>query len=383
MTAPISTSAPIPFFREASFRERELGWVSTALAETIARGSFVEGPLGAELERRIGAYCDVPEAIAVGNGSDALIMALRALGVGPGDEVIVPTFTFLASASAIVNVGAKPVFVDVHPSTYNVTADLVRGAITARTKAIMPVHLFAQMAPMAAIVQLAREAGIAVLEDSAEGIGMFQDGVHAGAHGDIGVLSFFPTKTLGGFGDGGMVITRRPELARRIRSMRSYGRAPDRSFEWSEIGINSRLDEVQAAVLLAKLDRLSARIARRNHLARSYDDGLVSFAPFLSKPSIVPGAIDAPVFYVYLVECEARDALVEHLASDGIGTEIYYPRPLHLQPPFRALGYEPGSLPAAERAAGRTVALPLYPDLDESDIERVVASIGRFVRARR
>jgi dTDP-4-amino-4,6-dideoxygalactose transaminase len=377
-----ASGAEIPFFVDRTLAEHDEVRLADAMHQILGRGVFTEGPFTAELERRISAYTGASQAIAVGNASDALVLALLALGVGPGDEVIVPAFTFMASASAVANVGAMPVFVDIDPVTYNTDVSLVHARLTPRTKAIMPVHLFTQMAPMAEIVQLAREAGVSVLEDSAEAIGMFQHGVHAGLHGDLGVLSFFPTKTLGALGDGGMLLVREADLAAQLRSIRSYGRDPSRDYYWRHCGLNSRLDELQAAILLGRLDRLAVSIARRRWLAQLYDALLAPLAPYVQTPRILPQAVDAAVYYVYLVECEARDELVAHLAKAGIGTEIYYPRALHLQAPFAYLGYRSGDFPHAERATKRTVALPLYPDLTDNEVHRVVNAMTTFYQRR-
>jgi dTDP-4-amino-4,6-dideoxygalactose transaminase len=311
---------------------------------------------------------------------------LRAAGIKPGDEVIVPCFTFFASASSIALVGARPVFVDIDPVTYSLDPDAVRAAITNKTRAIMPVHLFTQMADMTALRQISNQTGIPLIEDSAEAIGMWFDGLHAGLFGAGGVLSFFPTKTLGALGDAGMILTQDQAIAEKCRIMRDHGRTTvvvDKvliaSDEASISGTNSKMDEIQAAILLTRLERIDQDIARRAHLARLYDDRLAHLAPRVTTPKIARREVVAnPVYYVYLIEADRKDELAAYLKANGIGTEAYYPIPLHLQPCFKYLGYRQGDFPNAERACKRTLGLPFYPDLSDSDIQYVCETIGKF-----
>lgn len=370
----------VPFF--SGWRGLEASWprLEALLDAAIDGGRFAGGPLVGRLEEELRAYTGARHAVGVASGTDALMLALKACGVGPGDEVVVPVYTFFASASSVVHVGARPVFVDVDPDTYAASAEAIAERIGPRTRAIMPVHLFAQMADMRAIDAVARRHGVDVVEDSAEGIGMSQDGTAAGCFGRAGVLSFFPTKTLGALGDAGMVLTGDPDVAEACRPLRNHGQVPgERPYTWDRLGHNSRMDDVQAAVLLTRLETLEAEIERRAHLARLYDEGLAAAAPErVRTPRIRPPARSRAVHYVYLVEADDRDALVEHLARRGIETEVYYPRPLHLQPCFEALGHAPGDFPIAERAAGRALALPLYPDMSDAQVEEVCDALGAF-----
>jgi dTDP-4-amino-4,6-dideoxygalactose transaminase len=381
------TTAPaaVPFFDNRESFEREWPDLQRHLHEVFDHGKYSHGRKTEELEEAVKRFTGARHAIGVNSGTDALLLLLRAAGVGPGDEVVLPCYTFFASASAVHHVGARPVFVDIDPETYALDLDAVREAITDRTRAIMPVHLFNQMADMASITEIAARSGIPVVEDSAEAIGMFHGGVHAGLLGLGGVLSFFPTKTLGALGDAGMVITDDPLVADRCAVLRHHGRMGVTVGRISGIsnaasisGTNSKMDEVQAAVLLTRLARLNQAIARRAELARYYDERLADVAQ-IRRPVLKPGsAATNPVWYVYLVEADDRDALADFLAGKGIGTEIYYPRPLHLQPCFASLGHRPHDFPVAERVAGRALALPLYPDLTPAQADRVCQAIEEF-----
>jgi UDP-2-acetamido-2-deoxy-ribo-hexuluronate aminotransferase len=314
--------------------------------------------------------------VMVGSGTDALILLLRAAGVGPGDEVIVPAYSFFATVSCVLHVGAAPVMVDVLPGSYALDPDRVAAAITDRTRAIMPVHLFSQMADMAALCELARENGLLVIEDSAEGIGMRSDGRHAGRWGQAGVLSFFPTKTLGALGDAGAVLTDDAELAARVRRLRCHGQRVEGCYEFEELGYNSRCDEIQAAVLLTRLDHLDADIARRGELADRYTRAL---APIVGTPWLAPAKLPSNVvFYVYLIETERRDELVGYLDAHGVGTEIYYPRPLPAQPCLSGLPGARHPVPVATAASRRALALPLYPDLREDEVDRICSLLHDF-----
>jgi dTDP-4-amino-4,6-dideoxygalactose transaminase len=320
-------------------------------------------------------YTSAQFAIAVGNGTDALVMLLRAAGIGPGDEVIVPCFTFVASASSIALAGAKPVFVDIDPQTYTIDQEQIAARMTPETRAIMPVHLFAQMADMTSLRQLARETSVLILEDSAEAVGMRWDGRHAGLLGAGGVLSFFPTKTLGAIGDAGMILTDDPEMAERVIALRSCDP------RGASHGGDSRMDEIQATVLLTRLAELAEDIESRTRLARIYDERLESLSPLVSVPVIAERRAETdPVYYVYVIESEHKAGLASHLTANGIGTENYYPKPLHLQDCFAYLGHKCGDFPNAERACTRTLALPLYPDMTEEDAHCVCDSIYSFYR---
>ncbi|AUG80407.1 aminotransferase DegT [Kitasatospora sp. MMS16-BH015] len=369
----------ISFFTGAATIRAAWPRLEQRLRTVAESGRFTFGPQGQELERAIAERTGAKHAVAVGNGTDALIILLRAAGIGPGDEVIVPAYTFFATASAVLHVGAEPVLVDVLPGSYAMDPAAAEAAITGRTKAIMPVHLFSQMADMRTLRDLADEHGLLLLEDSAEGIDMVQGGVHAGLWGKGGVLSFFPTKTLGSLGDAGMVLTDDDELATTARRLRSHGQQVDGSYEYLELGYNSRLDEIQSAVLLTRLETLSAEIERRAEIAARYDAGLAALAPAVTVPWFAPTAEPGdPVYYVYLIESDRRDELVAHLTEHGVGTEVYYPRALTEQPALAELPGAQHPVPVAIAASRRAVGLPMYPDLTDEQVDQVCELIQRF-----
>lgn len=391
MPAPAST---VPFFTQAESFERLWPRLSAYLDEVCESGTYSNGPKTAELEAALRVYTGARHAIAVGNGTDALVLLLRAAGIGPGDEVIVPAFSFFASASSVALTGAVPVFVDIDPLTYNLDPAVLEAAVTPRTKAVMPVHLFCQPADMTPLLAMAERHGLLVLEDSAEGIGMRLNGRHTGLIGAGGVLSFFPTKTLGALGDAGMVLTDDDALAGAVQRLRDHGRpalpapqappaAPVARAEYARqgelAGTNSKMDELQAAALLTRLTTLDDDIRRRAVLADAYTRRLRDIPGVRRLPTVVDrGEPVDPVFYVYLIETDRRDALVSYLAAAGIGTETYYPLPLHLQPCFARLGHREGDFPHAEAASGRTVALPLYPELTLAQLGQVCDAVRSF-----
>lgn len=388
---PETVPAPIPFFSQARSFERLWPVISARVEEVFDNGKFSHGAQVAALERRLADYTGARYAIGVNSGTDALVLLLRAAGLRPGDGVLVPAYSFVATATAVVLAGGRPVFADIDPVTYALDPAEVERVVDAGTRFLMPAHLFCQMADMGELSRAAARHGLTVLEDSAEGIGMRQAGVHAGLHGLGGVLSFFPAKTLGALGDAGAVLTDDPRLADVVAAMRHHGRFgrtldnfPGISTETAVVGTNSKMDDVQAAVLLARMEVLDEEIARRAELAAAYRERLQDLPGVVALPRIVDGAPGSDgVFYVYLVEVEGRDELVEHLAARGIGTEVYYPVPLHRQPCFADLGHAPGDFPNAEAAARRAVALPLYPDLDLSEVDRVCAAVREFCLERR
>lgn len=386
-----SQAAPdaVPFFSQAAqFGAR---WPRTLeqLVRVAEDGKYSHGRRVAAFEAALAGYTGARHAIGVNSGTDALVLLLRALGLRPGDEVVVPAFTFFASASSVVLAGGRPVFADVDRETYTLDPDAVAAVATPRTRFVMPVHLFCQMADMAAIGAVARRLGVEVVEDSAEAIGMRWNGIHAGLLGRGGVLSFFPTKTLGALGDAGAVLTDDDAVAEQVAALRHHGRPGPTLGDFRRIntetawpGVNSKMDDVQAAILLAKLPDLDAQIARRAELVAGYNERLAGLAERLlvRRPTVAQRAAATanPVHYVYLIEAERRDELAEYLGGRGIGTETYYPRPLHLQPCFAEFGYRLGSFPAAEAASERTLALPLYPDLTLDQVDRVGAAIEDF-----
>lgn len=308
--------------------------------------------------------------VGVASGTDALILALEAQGIGPGDEVITTPFTFFATAEAISRCGATPVFVDIDPSTYNIDWQLLEPKITARTKAIMPVHLFGQSADMESLVEIAQRYDLKVVEDACQAIGAEYKGRRVGGLGDAGCFSFFPSKNLGGAGDGGMVVLNDGELAEKMRLLREHGSS--RKYHHQFLGHNSRLDALQAAFLLVKLKYLDEWNKERRELAAHYSE-LLGAAPEIKTPEVLPGA--SPVFNLYVIRTSMRETLREVLTQAGVATGIYYPLPLHLQEVYRDLGYEKGELPQSENAAQETLALPLYPCMPKETVEKVSALI--------
>ncbi len=354
--------------------------VLPAMMAVIERQGFIMGPEVAALEEEVARLSGVAHGVACASGTDALLLPLRALELQPGDEVIVPSFTFFASAGAIHNAGGRPVFVDIDPATFNLAPEAVRAAMTSRTRAILVVHLFGQLAAVEEILPLAQDRGLPVIEDAAQAIGARRrlggDWRTAGSTGTVGTLSFFPTKNLGAWGDGGMMLTQDSALARRLASLRLHGGT--REYHHDEVGFNSRLDTLQAAILLAKLPHLATWSAGRARLAERYDRGLAGVSGVVT-PVVDPA--NEHIFHQYTIRAERRDALQAFLAERGIGTKVYYPLGLHLQPCFAHLGYRPGSLPATEAATAAVLSLPIYPELTEPQQDHVVASIREFYGA--
>jgi dTDP-4-amino-4,6-dideoxygalactose transaminase len=340
---------------------------------------FIMGPEVDALERELEAAIGVAHAVTMSSGTDAILATLMALGIGPGDEVITPTYSFFATAGCVSRVGATPKLVDIDPVTYNVDPEAVRGGITPRTKAIMPVHLYGQMADMQAILAVAAEHDLPVIEDACQAIGAAQNGSQAGTVGRAGCFSFFPSKNLGAFGDAGLVTTNDATLAHELRLLRNHGAEP--KYFHKRIGGNFRLDALQAAVLRVKLPHLDAWTEARRANARRYDAMFadVGLTDRVELPTEQPGY--RHIYNQYIVRVESRDRVREQLTARGIGTEIYYPVPFHLQECFAPLGYERGDFPHAERAADTTLALPIYGELTEAQQHAVVEGIGAAVRA--
>ena len=338
---------------------------------------FVLGDEVRALESSIAEYCQTKHAIGCASGSDALLLALMALDVKAGDEVITTPFSFFATGACIARLGARPVFVDIDPRTYNIDPSRVAGAITPRTKVILPVHLYGQCAAMDPLLDLGRRHGIPVVEDAAQAIGATDNGRRAGSMGVIGCFSFYPTKNLGGAGDGGILTTSDDEIAARLRRLRTHGGSNE--YQHEEIGINSRLDELQAAVLnvkLPSLDRWSNERARKAEVyTKLLNEADLRFP--LSTPHL--RADGRHIFHQYVIRVPGnRDALMEHLQQHGIGSKVYYPIPLHLQQCFGYLGYKQGDFPESEAAARETFALPAYPELTEEQQVYVVETIKSF-----
>ncbi|MER7054542.1 MULTISPECIES: DegT/DnrJ/EryC1/StrS family aminotransferase [unclassified Streptomyces] len=332
--------------------------------------------LEAEVARRTGAA----HAIAVANGTGALTVILTALGVGPGDEVVTPAFSFVSTASTVALRGARPVFADVEYETGLLAPAAAEAAVTERTRALLPAYLFTGSPRMADLAALAARRGLHLVEDSAVALGAEVDGRPAGRHGHAGVYSFFPAKPAGGIGDAGMIVTDDPELARTARMLRNHGQPPGKRFYHELLGFNCRMDELTAGFLLRKLSRLDGLLERRREIAQCYEEGLRPLAPQLLPP---PAGFEGRAVYTYVVRAQRRDELRAHLADQGIGTTVYYPRPLPLQPAFASLGHREGDFPVAERLCREALALPLHPDMDPGAAGRVVAAVRDFYRAGR
>ena len=354
--------------------------VLDAIARVCDTQHFILGPEVDALERELEIFLGVPYAVGVSSGTDALLAALMALDIGAGDEVVTTPFSFFATAGSIARVGARPVFVDIDPATFNIDAGAIARALTPRTKAIVPVHLFGQSADMGPIVDIAERAGVPIIEDAAQAIGASYRGRSVGGIGIVGCFSFFPTKNLGAFGDAGLVTTTQAPLARKLRSIRQHG--GEVKYHHDVVGANFRIDALQAAVLRIKLPHLSNWTAARRRNAERYE-ALFRDAGLAGTVTLPMRSPDSTHMYnQFVIRAPERDALRAHLQAAGIGTEIYYPVPLHLQPCFRGLGYSTGSFPAAEAASSHVLALPIYGELTGDQQERVVGEIGRFFQRR-
>jgi dTDP-4-amino-4,6-dideoxygalactose transaminase len=352
--------------------------VLDSLAEVSRSDAFILKDRVARLEERIAAAAGVRHAVACASGTGALQLGLLAHGIGPGDRVITPAYSFIASASTIALTGAEPVFVDVDEETATLAPAAVASALSADdrpVRALLPAHLFCNLADMAALRRLARDHGALLIEDSAVSLGAVIDGRPAGSAGDLGVYSFFPGKPLGGIGDGGVVLTDDDEVAGVLRELRNHGQDRDVRFLYHRVGINCRMDEVTAAFLLRRLDHFPGVLARRRQLAQRYQERLRPLAPALKTP---PDGFAERSVYTYAVRARERDALRAFLLERGIETMVHYPRPLHLQPAFRHLGHGPGDFPVAERLAGTVLALPLHEEMDPATVDQVAAEITRF-----
>lgn len=355
--------------------------IDEVVGRVIESQMFINGPEVAQLEVELAEYCGVSHGIGCASGTDALLLPLMALGLGAGDEVITTPYTFFATASSIWRTGAKPVFVDIEPDTYNIDPRQIEAAVTPRTRAILPVHLYGQTADMDPINEIARNASLFVLEDAAQAIGAGYRDQRAGRLGHAAAFSFYPSKNLGGFGDGGLMTTDDAELARTLARLRVHGMEP--KYYHHEVGINSRLDALQAAVLRVKLRHLDDWTDRRRQAAARYGSLIDEYGlgEFAQLPIERPDYFHVYNQYVIRVPAAVRDPLREYLTSRQIGTEIYYPVPLHLQRCFASLGHQAGDFPRAEAAAQETIALPMHTELTEEQQDHVVGSIRQFVDA--
>jgi dTDP-4-amino-4,6-dideoxygalactose transaminase len=339
-----------------------------AVTRVLDSGHYILGPEVEAFETAFAAYCGVEHAIGVASGTDALMLALRGLGIGPGDEVITVSHTAVATVAAVLAAGATPVLVDVEPDYWTIDPEAARRAITARTRAIIPVHLYGQPADMAAIMAIAGEHGLSVIEDCAQAVGAQYRGLRVGSVGDAGCFSFYPTKNLGAIGDGGAVVTKRTDVAARVRRLRQYGWDEHRATEAP--GVNSRLDALQAAILGVKLPRLEADNARRREIAARYTEGLAGLP--IDSPRARPHT--SHVYHLYVIACEERDRLKQRLADADVVAGVHYPVPAHAHP-----GYDgkcrigPGGLGLTDRLVGRILSLPMYPEMSAADVERVLS----------
>lgn len=349
--------------------------VIPAILEIIENQTFILGATVTKMEEDIARYCDARYAVGVSSGTDALLLALMALKIGPGDEVITTPYTFFATAGSIARVGAKAVFVDIEPDTYNIDASKIEAAVTSKTRAIMPVHLFGQCADMNAICAIAKKHGLKVIEDAAQAIGAKFNGKPAGSIGDIGCFSFFPSKNLGGFGDGGVVTTNDDRLHERLKALRVHG--GERQYYHSEVGINGRLDALQAAVISVKLPHLNSWTEGRRRNADVYD-GLFANNPRIVVPCRREGRYH--IYNQYVINVDNRDELKQHLTENEIGCAVYYPLSLHEQKCFEDLGYRKGDFPNSESAAQRTLALPIYPELPGDSLKYVASTVNNFLK---
>ncbi len=343
--------------------------IEAAMLGVLESGHFILGPNVSAFEQEMAAYLGVKHAVGLASGTDALIIALRAAGIGAGDEVIVPAYSFFATAGCVMTVGATPVFVDIEPHTYSLDADQMESRLTPRTRAILPVHLYGQPVDMNGVLSLARDRGLLVIEDNAQAIGAEFQGRKTGGLGDIGCLSFYPTKNLGAYGDAGMLVTNDDRLAESARMLHTHGWK--KKYFPEMLGYNSRLDEIQAAVLRVKLKYLDDWNAGRRELAHEYSR-LLADGP-VRVPYERPGATH--VYHLYIIRSGQREVLRERLKAAGIASDVYYPQPMHLAVPCRALGCKPGDFPAAEQASRETLALPLYPEMtfeQAAEVARIV-----------
>ncbi len=346
--------------------------VNTAIQDVLESQAFILGPQVKEFEDLFASYCNTKYAIGVSSGTDALILALKSLGIGDGDEVITTPFTFFATVESICNIGAKPVFADIDPETYNIRPDLIEKSISNKTKAIIPVHLYGQCSDMDPILEIAKKHDLRVIEDSAQSVGAEYKGRKAGSMGDLGCFSFFPSKNLGGMGDGGMVTCNSEELEGLIHMLRIHGGKPKNYH--AALGINGRLDTIQASILIKKLGHLDDWCDERRQKALYYTEKMKGL------DLVTPKTMDynKHVFHLYTIRVKERDRLMEHLKANNIDCAVYYPVPQHLQECLADLGYKEGDMPETEMAAREILALPIFPEITREEQDYVIDSIKGF-----
>lgn len=347
--------------------------INQAIQRVLNSGSFILGKEVEDFERELANYCGVKYAIGVNSGTDALLLSLMALEIGPGDEVITTPFTFIATAEVIALRGAKPIFVDINPKTFNIDENKIESVITSRTKAIIPVHLFGQPLEMDKIMKIAKKYNLYVIEDCAQAIGAQYQGKMVGNFGDFGCLSFFPSKNLGAYGDGGAVLTNNKRLAEKIKMLRVHG--SKKKYYHDLIGINSRLDALQAAILKVKLKYLNFWIKSRQKKAKIYNQGFAHIKEIVI-PSVAKNC--QHVYHQYTLRVKNRNKLIKYLKQNSVPSIVYYPVPLHLQPVFKYLGYKKGDLPEAEKASKEVLSLPIYPELSRKEQNFIIRKIREF-----
>ncbi len=347
--------------------------IDQAMQQAIEGGQLILGPNVSAIEKEIAHYLGVSHAVGVASGTDALVLGLRAVSIQPGDEVILPTYTFFATVEAVMQVGATPVFVDSQPDTYCLNVDQVEARLTERTKAVMAVHLYGCPAEMDSLRELTQSRGIKIIEDNAQAMGADYHGMKTGSIGDVGCLSFFPSKNLGAYGDGGMVVTNDAGVAQRVRMLRTHGW--QKKYFPEMVGYNSRLDEIQAAILRVKLQYLDAWNAKRRELAHEFTARLQKLG--IGVPCEPPQSNH--VYHLYIIAVENRETVQAALKEAGIASGIYYPQPLHEAEPCRALGYSKGSFPIAEEACRKTLAIPLFPEMSQAQVDEVLTVLERII----
>lgn len=377
--ARLGNVMPVPLIDSAAHHAALLPQLKEAFDRVIGSGRFILGPYVEEFERSLAKVCGAKHAIGVSSGTDALLVALMALGIGPGDEVITTPFTFFATASCITRVGATPVFVDINPRTYNIEAEDIEGAITERTKAILPVHLFGLPANMGPIMAIARKHKLRVIEDAAQALGAKYESKPVGAIGNVGCFSFYPTKNMPAAGDAGACVTDDNALAERIRMLRVHGLRRGAHYLYDAVGGNFRLDALHAALLSVKLPHLEKWNRRRRFLADRYGRALEDLP--VSTPFEPPTREHVYSNYTIRVRSGGRDPVQHHLRAMEIETRVYYPVPLHLQPAYKGLGLKKGQFPVSEAAAAEVLSLPIYPEMTNAQQDEVIAAIRDYYRA--
>ncbi|MET9361917.1 DegT/DnrJ/EryC1/StrS family aminotransferase [Streptomyces sp. NPDC006632] len=380
MTTTLPPAHAVPYFDWAARYEGWTDQVLAAVRDVADSDEFILKSRVAALEAQIAERTGAAHAVAVASATGALTVILAALELGPGDEVVTPAFSFISTASTVALRGARPVFADVDYDTACLDLGAAEAAVTGNTRALLPAYLFTTHPDMTGLAELAGRRRLALVEDSAVGLGATVDGLPAGRHGTAGVFSFFPAKPVGGAGDAGVIVTDDDDLARDVRMLRNHGQDLNVRFLHHKVGFNSRMDEITAAFLLRRLPRLEEFLAARRELAQEYNDRLAPLAPDLLTP---PGGYGDRAVYTYVVRAQRRDELKEFLAGEGIETVVYYPKPLHLQPAFAHLGHQEGDFPVAERLARECLALPLHPGMRPGAVAQVADAIERFYRGAR